>query len=55
MTQKKEEKHIAKVYVWPFLNEYDFAQVENECIYAGYTAKRRVKVGRVVCWEVSNG
>ncbi len=54
MTQKEKQPN-AIVYIWPMLNEYDAIQVENECIYAGYTAKRKVKVGRVVCWEVTNG
>lgn len=43
----------AKVYLWPNLTEDQVAEVEADCVYAGYTAKRKVKVGRVTCYEVS--
>lgn len=54
MTQKKKQPR-AKVYVWPLLNDEDKLTIEDQCIAAGYDAKRWVRVGRVLCWEISNG
>lgn len=51
MTQSKK-KQRAKVYIWPTLSDEDKGEVEAQCIAAGYTDKRKVKIGRVVCWEV---
>lgn len=42
----------APVYIWPLLSLDDHDIVEDELVGAGYETKRKVKVGRVVCWEV---
>lgn len=43
----------AKVYIWPNLNQDQLNEIEADCVYAGYTDKRYVSVGRVKCWEVT--
>lgn len=43
----------AKVYIWPLLSLDEHDEVEDQLVGAGYEAKRKVKVGRVVCWEVT--
>lgn len=52
MTQKKKPSK-AKVYVWPLLTEHDRDEVEGQCLAAGYENKRKVRTGRIICWEIS--
>jgi len=47
------KKSKAKVYIWPGLPPDDAQEVEVQCALAGYRHKRKVKVGRVVCLEVT--
>jgi hypothetical protein len=42
----------APVYIWPLLSLDDHDVVEDQLVGAGYETKRKVKVGRVICWEV---
>lgn len=53
MSTHKKVARRAKVYIWPLLKDDDALEVEAQCVYAGYSGKRKVRVGRVICWEVS--
>ena len=50
---KRNKPTKAVVFIWPNLTEDQLAEVEADCVYAGYTSKRKVKVGKVTCYEVT--
>jgi hypothetical protein len=43
----------APVFVWPTLTQETCDEVEADCVRAGYTSKRKVRVGKVICYEVT--
>lgn len=41
----------AEVFTWPLLTDEQLADAEEQCFYAGYRTKKKVRVGRAICWR----